>query len=278
MIGLAIGLGMLLHHRLNLSWRWWWLGGLTFILSQIGHLPFNWGLTQIFTLGWLPVPPESWRLAFNAIVLGLSAGTWEGMARYIAFRWYARDARTTKGSLMLGAGHGGIEAILLGIYVLGFFINMVVLRSMDLSATLPAEQIAETQRLLETYWSAEWYLTLLGALERIFALTMHLAVSMLVVQVFLRRNWAWLMAGIGWHALTDGLAVYINGIWGGIAAEVTLACIAAFSVLIIWRLYRIGDTNSHPGEDQDSTSPQPQSQLTSGVDDLEDLDASRYHN
>ncbi len=41
MIGLGLGLGLLLHHRFDLPWGLYGVGALTFILSQVGHIPFN---------------------------------------------------------------------------------------------------------------------------------------------------------------------------------------------------------------------------------------------
>ncbi|MEI2709429.1 MAG: YhfC family glutamic-type intramembrane protease [Chitinophagaceae bacterium] len=48
---------------------------------------------------------------------------------------------------------------------------------------------------------------LLGAVERVFAIAAHLAMSLLVLQVFLRRNIAWLFASIGFHTLLNMVAV-----------------------------------------------------------------------
>ena len=41
MIGLGLGLGLVLHHRFDLPWGLYGVGALTFVLSQVGHIPFN---------------------------------------------------------------------------------------------------------------------------------------------------------------------------------------------------------------------------------------------
>jgi hypothetical protein len=76
MILIPIGLGIFLTHHFKLGWRLWWIGGVTFILSQLGHIPFNIALTALFKGGNLPVLPEDFTLVFNAIILGLSAAIW----------------------------------------------------------------------------------------------------------------------------------------------------------------------------------------------------------
>ena len=211
MIVLPAALGIFLTRRFHLGWRIWWIGAATFVLSQVGHIPFNYVLTLLFQRGVLPTPPLDWQLPFNALVLGLSSGLWEEWFRYIAYRWWARDARSWKSGLLLGAGHGGAEAIILGILVLLAFVNMSISRGMDLTTLVPAEQLALAQQQVEAYWSATWYDSLLGALERVFAIMFHLSASLLVLQAFLRKNIAWVWLSVGWHALINAVAVYTAG-------------------------------------------------------------------
>jgi uncharacterized membrane protein YhfC len=137
MIALPVGLGIWLERKFHLGWGLWWIGAATFIFSQAGHIPFNIGLTALFKRGILPTPPVAWLPAFNATFLGLSAGLWEELARYAAYRWWAKEARSWRRGVMLGAGHGGIEAILGGILVLVGFVNMMAIRNVDLSSLVP---------------------------------------------------------------------------------------------------------------------------------------------
>jgi uncharacterized membrane protein YhfC len=236
MILLPVGLGIFLSRKLNLGWRLFWIGAATFVLSQVGHIPFNYGLTYMFKAGFLPSPPETWQLAFNAVVLGLSAGLWEEGARYATYRWWAKDARSWRKGLMLGAGHGGIEAILLGLLVLLTFINMIVARGIDLQRLVTPEQLSAAQAQVRAYWSVPWYATLLGALERALTLPFHLAASLLVLQVFVRRQARWLWLAVGWHALLDGVAVFATGMWGAYLVEALLAGFALANLGIIFAL------------------------------------------
>jgi uncharacterized membrane protein YhfC len=209
MIALPIILGIYLSRRYRVGWRLWWIGAGTFVLSQIGHIPFNVALTLLFNRGFLPSPPPEYQLLFNSIVLGLSAGLWEEIFRYGAFRWWAKDARSWSKALMMGNGHGGIEAILLGTLVFINYIVMLAAQGMDLSAYIPANQLPMFEEQVATYWSIPWYTSLLGAMERVSTLTMQISLSVIVLQVFLRRNLVWLLIAIGWHALVDALSVYL---------------------------------------------------------------------
>jgi uncharacterized membrane protein YhfC len=117
-IALPIGLGIFLTRRLRLGWRLFWIGGAVFVFSQIGHIPFNALVGLLFQRGVLPVPPPEWILPFNAVFGGLSAGIFEEVARHLMYRFWVKEARWWGEGVLLGAGHAGAEAIILGGLVL----------------------------------------------------------------------------------------------------------------------------------------------------------------
>jgi len=223
MIIIPVGLGIFLMRRFHLGWRLLWIGALGFALSQVGHIPFNYAMTSLFRDGVLPTPSESQQILFNAIFLGLSAGLWEEITRYAAYRWWAKDARSWEKSLVLGAGWGGIEATLLGILVLVTYFSMIVASNLDLVSLLPAEQFETAQAQVQNYWSIPWHLSLLGSAERLFTIVFHLSASVLVLQVFIRRQIRWLWIAVFWHAWLDAVAVYSANLWGPYMAEFILA-------------------------------------------------------
>ena len=110
----AILLAFYLTRRFKLSWKLVLAGALTFIASQVLHIPLVYGLTALFNNGTLPVIPEAWRALFNAILLGLLAGIFEDTARLILFKFGLKNVKTWAEGVLVGAGHGGVEAVLLG--------------------------------------------------------------------------------------------------------------------------------------------------------------------
>ncbi|MGD0753195.1 MAG: hypothetical protein ABSA23_17540 [Anaerolineales bacterium] len=42
MVAMPVGLAIYLAGRWKLGGRIWWIGTASFILSKIGHIPFNW--------------------------------------------------------------------------------------------------------------------------------------------------------------------------------------------------------------------------------------------
>ena len=229
MIVLALALGLFLHHRMGAAWRLYVAGVLTFIASQVVHIPLLIGLTTLFTQKIVPQPPAEWMLPFNAVVLGLAAGLCEELARWVAYRFVIREARTWRDALMFGAGHGGIESILAGLAVLGIFIAFAVM-SPEQIAALPVQAQAQAQAI----HSAPDLLPLVGVLERIFAICIQLGMAVLVLQTFTRGSPLYLAAAILFHAVVDGIAVYAGPTWGVGVTEGLVGVMALLAVGIIF--------------------------------------------
>ncbi len=279
MLVLPILLGVFLARRMGLPWRLYFIGAATFIGSQVVHLPMNAGLDRLFDAGVLPVPPENYRLLFSAVLLGFTAGLCEETARYVVYRWWIRSARSWREALMFGAGHGGVEAIIIGVLVALGAINIVVLSNTDLT-TLPLtpEQLAELQQQMAAALGVPWYTPLLGALERVFAMTFHLSAAVMVLQVFRRRNILWLLAAMLWHTFLNAMAVYVNGTAGPYWAEAALLVTALFSLAIIWAL-RGGEPLAPLAVDGAPPEPLPEPQAPSIAPPkvtAEALDKTRY--
>jgi uncharacterized membrane protein YhfC len=105
---------------------------------------------------------------------------------------------------------------------------MVALRETDPAALARPE--------LAAYWAVAGHVPLVGALERVFALTLHLAFSLLVLQAFVRGSLRWLVAAIAWHAAVDAAAVFGVQHWSLGATEAVVAANAAVALLVILAL------------------------------------------
>lgn len=81
------------------------------------------------------------------------AGIFEETARYILFKFILKNTRSWKEGTVVGLGHGGVEALLLGILAALAFVNMVAYHSIDLSTvpSIPADQLEWAQQQVEAY-------------------------------------------------------------------------------------------------------------------------------
>jgi uncharacterized membrane protein YhfC len=280
MISIPVLLALYLIPRFKAGWGIWWVGGITFIASQVGHVPFNIAVDLLFERGWLPAIPQAWGLTFSAIFLGLSSGIWEEWFRWIAYRWWVPQARSWKSGIVLGAGHGGMEAILLGLISLATFINILVLKGKDLSLLVPTNQLQVVQTQLETYWSLPWYYPLLGPVERLFTIPFHITASVIVLQAFQRAKLRWVWLSVAWHAAINGFAaVYLPVVWREYpwwpyAVEGVLGLSALINIAILFALKKPEPETPTPGK----LSPSPAQPIKwKGMTPMpENLDKTRY--
>ena len=217
-------------HRLKLSWKLVLAGGLAFIASQIPHVPLTLTLSPLL---------QSWGPIAYAVVLGLLAGVFEETARYILFRFILKKSRTWNEGVLVGLGHGGTEALILGIFAALAFVNMLVYKNTDLVAvpSIPANQLELAKQQVAAYWSAPVYVALLGMVERVFAVCLHVALSVMVLYSIAGSKPIWFWIALLWHALIDGLAVFLGqrGL-NVLALEGIIGILALISLWIVFVL------------------------------------------
>ncbi len=235
MILIPVIVAIFIRRRTAAPWRLWFIGAVTFIASQVLHIPFNFVVQRS---GLLPSDTSVMtNLLLYGAFLGLSAGVFEETARYLAYRFWAKDARSWSRGLMLGAGHGGMEAIIVGaLGAISFVALLATVNNETAMSALPAGQREQVTGALAQILDTPAPLLLLGAVERLFAIAAHLAMSLLVLQVFLRRNIAWLFASIGFHTLLNMVAVVAAARINPFATEGVIGLFALLALFIIFRL------------------------------------------
>lgn len=273
MIAMPVGLAIYLTRRWKLGWGLWFIGAATFILSQVGHIPFNAAIGAILKKTSMVNWSVTYQTVFTAIFAGLSAGLFEELLRYGMFRWWAKDARSWKKGILAGTGHGGAEAIILGVLVFIAFLQLTAYRNIDLSTVIPAEQLELAQSQVAAYWSATWYASLLGAIERFFTIPVQIAFSVIVLQTFTRKQWFWVWLAVLYHALIDASTVYLLRPLGMYWTEALIGGYAVLSVIIIFILRQPDPDAPEPA----SVSPTPTTFEIEPVDATpENLDNSKY--
>lgn len=235
MIALPLVLGWWIHKKRGIRWGFFLMGMVAFIGSQLLHIPFNWLVMQ----KWQLIPTDTAvlsNLIILSLFLGFSAGVFEEGARYLTYRFWAKDARTWGSGLMVGAGHGGVESMLVGMSV---GLNTIVLGGISqggFTSLVPAEQSALVQSQISAMRAAPLSMVMLGPLERVFAVCAHLALSLMVMQVFVRGQRRWLFLAICWHAFLNFVAVFAVTTWNAYVTEALIGVIALLSVGIIFWL------------------------------------------
>ena len=142
---------------------------------------------------------------------------------------------------MYGAGHGGIEAVLLvGSAMLNSFLIAQALNRGGISGVEALMGVPLTEAgmaSLEQMASIPAALYLVSGVERLFAMVIHISLSVLVYTAAVRRErWYWFPAAIGLHALVDFAAVVTSPV-STLLTEVLAAVLAVGLALLARRVY-----------------------------------------
>jgi uncharacterized membrane protein YhfC len=168
-----------------------------------------------------------------AVYGGLAAGIFEEGARYIAFTKILKKFRKWKDGIGYGIGHGGIEAIYLGILIP---VQVVLLTRIDPNAQIQVNNpmASFTDSLLVNAGNYGFWLTL--AAERIMAFSIQIALSLLILYAVKTKRIKYLALAVVLHALLDfPAALYQDGSLNLLSVELVVFLFFLGSILFIRR-------------------------------------------
>ncbi len=174
----------------------------------------------------------------------LLAGVFEECGRYITFRYVLANHTAKETAVTFGIGHGGIECILItGISMIpnlayAFLINEGSMAT--IMQELPAADAAALQMVVDSLTSADFMTFAWGIWERVFALILHISLSVLVfaaVKMKSRFHFLFPLA-ILLHTLADIPAgLYQTGILPLIPTELIIATFSFGCAVSAYKLY-----------------------------------------
>lgn len=237
---IPIALGIYLVKKRDLEGRWWWIAAFIYIVSQVLILPLQNYLINPYLngLSYSGGYPSISVLIFGGILLGLSVGLIEELLRFSMFRWWTKDARTFESGVLLGAGHAGAGSIILGLLVLYNFVNMAYVRNVDLTSYFSADQFQYVQAQVSAFWSAPWYYALREALGQVFMLIVNVSLAIMVLQVFIRKQWHWVLLAIFFHTLVEATRVITLNLTNDFTSNLILGVYAIVGAFIVMAIYR----------------------------------------
>ena len=180
-----------------------------------------------------------------AIYGGFMAGLFEETGRYLAFSFALKKYRAKNvNALMYGAGHGGFEAIvivgltMINNIVWSFMINNG--RIAELTGSLSGDQLAQAQQAIGLLISTPSYQFLLGGAERLFAILLHISLSVLVWFAVKWEGKLYLYpAAILIHFAVDAAAALLSGLGVNVVIiEAVVAILTTAAALFARRLWR----------------------------------------
>jgi uncharacterized membrane protein YhfC len=225
-----------LARKKTFSWKAFGIGILVFIVFALILEPI---------LHRFMIDPETKTLKWSsnlylfALYGGLAAGVFEEMGRFLAFKFMLKKERSYTDGLSFGLGHGGIEALLIGALsavnalVLAIILNAGMFDEV-IGSTIPADQatLLKSQIIDTGFW-----MYILGGIERIFAVILQIAFSLIVLLGVARKKFRYVIAAIGLHAFVDFFAVLyqVNIIPNIFIIE---GIVMVFSIVAAYFIYR----------------------------------------
>jgi len=231
-----LALAVLIARRYHARWLYWLYGLLVFLLFQ--------GITRVPVMVFVQTRPPVrealkepvWFWPF-LLFAAATAGLFEEGGRWLAFRFVIpREERRWRTSLMLGAGHGGLESIAVGLAALATLVAYLVVTLVPAETFSGyAEQIDQAKKYFAGVPS---WVPLLGGWERLGALAIQVGLSVMVLQAFLRgpRWWWYALAA---HTIVDfttvGLLHIVEKNWQRTAGMLaTEALVGVYGLLALW--------------------------------------------
>lgn len=254
-VGFPLILILYMTRRLKTGWKIIGVGALIFIFVQILHIAFlfliNEPIKSLILGGDLP---HNLQIAINAAILGILAGLFEETGRYLGFKHIMKEARTWNQGVAFGAGWGGVESIIIGFLVSLSLVNLILIPNIDINtlnktSDLTPEQLGDVEKQLqlaeEQMSQLSWYDPLWGAVERIFAITLHIALTLIVLQCFIQNNRIFLGAAIVLHSAVDFIVVAMVGL--GLPLYSIEAVLFLVALLSLWIIMRLSDKHKYQG-------------------------------
>ena len=179
-----------------------------------------------------------------ALYGGLAAGLFEETGRFLAFKTVLKSKLDNdRNALMYGAGHGGIECILLLGFAYASNLIMSVMINMGmadkLTAGLSGDMLAEVEAVFGTLTGTPATSYLLAIEERCVAITTHISLSVLVWFAAKKPGKGWLFPlAILLHAAMDGVTVILASRLPVVAVEgclVVMALLLALAARAVWK-------------------------------------------
>lgn len=162
---------------------------------------------------------------------GLAAGLFEEVGRFVAMRFAMKKQLNLPNALMYGVGHGGIEAILIvGLASVSNLVTSIMINAGTLEASLGAlDQATKEATLtqLSALWTTPSYQFFLSGIERIVAVTLHIALSVLVFQAVKHGKKRYWFLAFAIHAGVDFATVIAANYLNLVLVEVMLAVLVA---------------------------------------------------
>jgi uncharacterized membrane protein YhfC len=241
-----VGVGFWLNKKYQVPWRIFTYGVMGYLVMQAVVALILSGVNSMVVNGTLVLSEaglNTLQLVLN-IVLAAVLGV---VIRWAIVKFFPEKLDTLEAAFGMGVGYGGAESVMLvGLPLLITFITMLThLDYQSPSAGLDPDMVSQ----LAALWEVSPWIPLVGSIERLASLVMHLTVTMLVFRFFLLQKKVYLLAAVGVELAVNGLVVGLSeaGLPYGWVILVS-ALLMGGNLYLLWKLDAFSLSTFEQGE------------------------------
>jgi len=232
----------------RVSWKYWLYGAAVFIVFQ-GVLRLPWLIPLNILLRDALRSSAAALVGFTAFA-ALTAALFERGGQWILFRKFVRpEERTAATALMVGAGHGGIEAFFIGLLLALQGVNYLLLLALPPEMLKSQEQAVAQAKAV--FAQLAWWSPFMGMWERLSTQVFQIAATVLVWHSFrFGAKWFWLAVTAHFGAdfvfplLHRHARHWLGMDFGSLATEVGIAIYAAVWAYVAWQCLKVANSLS----------------------------------
>lgn len=222
-----------LKARWNMPPKMFFRAGIFLLVIEIFHMAVTANGTTAF--------PQFFALpeAAQALILGIIAGLFYELGRYVALDRFFRNVRSSKEAIYFGLGWSGVGTILFGILnLLGAFAIYTLANTTDLAGTFASaapkdlEQLKVFQEQGMQLINGNPLLALAPILERLSLGLIDIAMTLVMIICFQRGDTKYAWAAVAFRVLFVS-SLYVVTNYNTAAGELVFAAFAAISFYII---------------------------------------------
>lgn len=228
------------------------VGAATFILFALV-------LEQLLHVVVLKLPAVTGNTALYVLYAGFAAGIFEETGRWFAFRFLLRRRRGRETAITYGIGHGGIEAILItGVSMISNLVLIAILMTKGESGLSAFVGSENAPALISSYQTTPPALFLVGGLERVIAIALHIALSVFVFRAVRERRIGDFLLAVLFHALVDCFAVLysVHVIGSILVIELGVLVMTVGIAFLARRAYREMEEEPSIAEEESAYEPE----------------------
>lgn len=237
--GIFAALFFVLKCRFKQPWQAFLFGCLTFLVFALILEPILHQVVLGSSIG-TTIKSSVWLYGLYGAI---AASLFEETGRFITMKFLLKKHHGQDAAgIMYGAGHGGFEAfVILGITMISNLMVSLQINSGALQAQttgLDAASLAAVQTQVMALCTTPAWMYPLGLVERLFAITAHIAMSVVMWRGITKKSGGCIVLAFALHFVLDFVSVVAASCVGTIGTEILIGLISVGMALLARKIQK----------------------------------------